>query len=378
MHPHILLLDCSKNIYTRLKQQGYNVDEGSIGFRNGIYKLPCPIYECDIFIYNPKSIKKIGDCCLSKEDVNNKTPEFSSSVLNNHIYRGGIILTFINNIADNLSTLNEVYNWIPKMSNIQSTKDFQPVSYLLKNENKCFSPIIDTTQLKIPIMLGMEFPSDLGLNKNNVPLFGNRNETILSGVIKYGKGHIVILPEYKNNEEIINTFINRVVPKILNLDSNINIISQFLSPQEKKESINFHQAEENINKAEQEMEKARENFCRANREKINVIHADETAVLVINYYDLALQQEDVSLFYLYKIIEVLKNKYGSEDEAKSILKNNKEWNEIKKTANVSYRDIRHAPKPGEKIKEWTQEDIDGCFKAAFRIIGSYLETIFIK
>ena len=126
------------------------------------------------------------------------------------------------------------------------------------------------------------------------------------------------------------------------------------------------------------MEEARENFFRASQEKIKTIHIDETAVLIINYYDLALQQEDVSLFYLYKIIEVLKNKYGSESKAKAILKDNKEWNKIRKTANESYRDMRHAPKPGEKIKEWTQEDIKSCFEATLKIINSYLETLFIK
>jgi len=29
-------------------------------------------------------------------------------------------------------------------------------------------------------------------------------------------------------------------------------------------------------------------------------------------------------------------------------------------ANASYADVRHAPNPGEKIKEWTDEEIKSC------------------
>jgi hypothetical protein len=75
-------------------------------------------------------------------------------------------------------------------------------------------------------------------------------------------------------------------------------------------------------------------------------------------------------------LEALEKKYGQEKEAKRKLGCNREWNLIGTVANASYADIRHAPKPGEKIKEWTQDEIDNCFKAAEKIIHAYLTTLF--
>jgi hypothetical protein len=113
------------------------------------------------------------------------------------------------------------------------------------------------------------------------------------------------------------------------------------------------------------------------RKKIQIIKSDETAILVENYFDMALQDDDSALFYLFKVIEAIHNKFGNEKEAKSKLGCNAEFNIIGKVSNESYRDIRHAPKPGEKIKEPTDEETKQCIEGARRIIIKYFHS-FIK
>ncbi len=110
--------------------------------------------------------------------------------------------------------------------------------------------------------------------------------------------------------------------------------------------------------------------------KGTTIENDETAKFLVNYFKQAQQQEDVALFYLYKIIEILENKFGNETSAKARLGCNAERNFIGKVANASYADIRHAPRPGEKINEWSQEDIKKCFEGAEKIIHAYFTTLF--
>jgi hypothetical protein len=53
-----------------------------------------------------------------------------------------------------------------------------------------------------------------------------------------------------------------------------------------------------------------------------------------------------------------------------------EWRHVKRSANQSYADIRHAPKPGDVIKQWTNEDIKKCFEDTDKVILSYFGTLF--
>jgi hypothetical protein len=38
--------------------------------------------------------------------------------------------------------------------------------------------------------------------------------------------------------------------------------------------------------------------------------------------------------------------------------------------------VRHAPKPGEKIKQWSDKEIKSCHDAAKKIIHAYFVTLF--
>ena len=53
-----------------------------------------------------------------------------------------------------------------------------------------------------------------------------------------------------------------------------------------------------------------------------------------------------------------------------------EWKHVKRSANESYGDIRHAPKPGDVIKRRTFEDIKKCFQDTEKIILAYFVTLF--
>ncbi len=260
------------------------------------------------------------------------------------------------------------------------TKDHQPIAmWVSKDPNYNYlAPIVLQKSLRIPVLQKIRPPQrDQYVYPPDIfHLFFNRNSEILGVFIKRGFGQLIILPEYQNNEEIVGIFLNRVMPKIYNLETKINLIDQFLSPEELTISNEARETEGVIQKTNETLEVAKEKLASANRNKIQVIKNDETAVLILNYYELATQQDDVALFYLYKIIEALEKKYGSEKGAKDLLKCNTEWNLIGEKANASYADIRHAPKLGEKIKEWTEEDIKVCFVATEKIINTYLSTLF--
>jgi len=379
--PSILLLDCSKELAEKLERQGFEVDLGTIGFCDKKRQLPSQVYEKDIFIYNPRSFKKYDrGAYIETDDIEDLTPEYSLDHLSEHIQRGATFLIFVNRIADDIEKQNEAYDWIPFMPTIQFTKDSQAIVRRVSEDlNYNFlTPIVLQNSLKVPILQKIKppRPEQYVYPPDVFSLFFNRNSEVLGVFIKRGSGQLIILPEYQNNEEVVSIFLNRVIPKIYNLDTKVNLIDQFLSPEEKTAIGEFQKAEATIQRASETLEVAKEKLTSANRVKVQVIKNDETAVLILNYYDLATQQDDVALFYLYKIIEALERKYGSEKRAKELLKCNAEWNLIGEKANASYADIRHAPKPGEKIQEWTGEDIKACFEATEKIINTYLSTLF--
>lgn len=377
MTPSILLLDCSGKLTEKLKYQGFDVDSGTIGFCNRIRHLPCQVYEKDILIYNPSFFASGGNGYIVVDDIQVVTPEYSLTHLRNHILRGATLLIFINHVAVDLRKQNEAYSWIPFMPEIFSTKDLQPIVAIIGDDSYCnfLTPIVSKVDLKTPGLQKIGQP-DPYFGGTNVDLFLNRNDEVLGCFLIRGKGKLIILPEYQFNEEIINTFLHRVIPKLYNLETRINLIDQFLSPGEIVALEGIKKIEENRKELNETLGITKGKLTSAKLNKIQTIKKDETAILILNYYDLATQQDDVALFYLYKVIEALEKKYNGEKKARSTLGCNTEWNLIGKAANTSYADIRHAPKPGEKIKEWSQEEIKECFSATEKIINSYLSTLF--
>jgi len=372
MTPSILLLDCTAELEEKLKKLGFDAESGTVGFFNGETKLPSQVYEKDIFIYDPPLIE------TNEDDVRRiilypteKTPQFPIANISQHIMRGAILLSFIKSLSDYQSEIKLAYAWIPGVPTIEPTfdKKIQTLSPGIE-EYTLLQPILSDQYVKLPVLQKL-IPSVQAQG-----LYFNKNRDKLGIIIRYGKGIVILLPNCKSNEQIVLNFLHQVIPKILDEESGTRLIEKFLSPEEESLIKKFERIERNIRGMEEERDSMKQNIATANRNKVKTIKQDETAVLVLNYYDLAVQQNDVALFYIYKIIEAIERKYGGENQAKDVLRNREGWNRIGKLANSSYADVRHAPQPGEKVKQWTDQEIKECFVDAELIIHSYLKTLF--
>lgn len=368
--PSILLLDCAEELEKRLKKLGYDVESGSLGYVTGSRILPSQVYEKDIFIYDPPipDTDENGRRSISSY-IREETPEYPLAHFHSHLQRGGLLLAFIKPLDSFEHKLREAYEWIPAFPEIELTSDRHVEVISELDEVKWLRPLLSEKYPKIPVEIKISGDGIQGL-------YFNRNGDKLGGFINFGNGRVILLPNGESNEQVIMNFLNRVVPKVFSFTSGDQLINRFVSPKEKLALTKLSTIEQEISKDEEKRDGVMQELVSARSGKINKIRQDETAVLILNYFDLALQQDDVALFYIYKIIEALEGKYGSERQAKLALGNNAGWTHIGKLANATYADVRHAPMPGEKVKEWTDEDIKNCFSEAEAIIAAYLNTLF--
>ena len=68
---------------------------------------------------------------------------------------------------------------------------------------------------------------------------------------------------------------------------------------------------------------------------------------------------------------------GGEKEAIRLLDCPGAWRILNETANASYNDLRHAPDPGEKIREITPEEAARCLQAAEVVFLKYFDRLFV-
>jgi hypothetical protein len=246
MNVPILLLDCSKEIEEKLKKLNFNVQSGTIGYCNGKKNLPSQVYENTIFIYNPSKVIKITpkphqigwssyrgpvnrvSRYIKKYDIIDETPEFPLLPLVNRLSMGASMLVFVNDICEDIDVLNEVYSWIPSMPKIFRTKD----KIIFRNQDLdgknigFLKPIIFEEQVKIPVVNKLE------ASTNGIFLFGNLNGERLGEYFKFNNGHLILLPQYKSNDETILIFLNRVISKIYKQKINTKISDEFISKNE--------------------------------------------------------------------------------------------------------------------------------------------------
>ncbi len=375
--PKILLLDCSKKLLGKLKAEGFNVSSGTIGFASGARQLPHQLYESQVIIYNPKAFARRPDGdYMNSYFIKDETSQFSLQTLSAHMDRGATLLVFANNIADDIDALNQAYNWIGFMPVMQETHDQQIYLRTGTAAYATLNPILILDEVKNPVLIKLE--STTLSRYPHEPIFTNGNRETLGAFVFWGRsgGKLIILPEFKDNDSVIEEFLNRILPLFHPDETKKDVVSDFNSPQEIETQEALGGAIEEAKRTEVRVIEIRKVVEQERRKKIQVIKAEETAALILKYYNLALQQEEVSLFYLYKVTEALQKKFGGETKAKELLGNRKEWNLIGTLANATYADIRHAPKPGEKIKEYSQKEIKECFEAAKKIVHSYFKTLF--
>ena len=374
----ILLLDCSEFLRVKLENQGFHVEAGWVGHCTGFRKLPSQVYEKDIFFYNPVTIPESGG--IGNEVIKNLSPEFDLSYLEKTIHAGGTFVGFINRLSNSIEVQRQVYGWIPYAPGIEFTSDRivigNPFSTYPETEVSYLAPIVTPPKLSLPVLQKLRPPQRRQYEHDVFHLFWNGNGDCLGVQILRGRGSLIFLPKYESNDEAIEIFLHRVVPRIYESTSRTTLADRFTSPAERGAQAELKRLQSGEEQLRKLQEQARIRLAAASREKGNIIGADATAKQIQIYYDHARREDDVALYYLYKIVEAIENKFGGEAVGIAAVGAGTEWKAVKRLANESYRDARHAPKPGDVIKKWTDVEIKECFRNVEVVVTAYFATLF--
>src|ERR1700730_4869738 len=369
----VLLLDCSAALQSRLKDQGFSVEAGTVGFCTNVRKLPSQIYEQDVVFYNPESLPKDG--VVSKDTFKDLTPQYDLTHLEGRVRDGATFVTFVNPISTATVLQRIFYGWIPYMPAIEPTSD-KIIVGTQDYDARVLAPIVTQADLSLPVLLKLKPGKPQDYPRDTFNLFWNARGDCLGVQIVRGNGSLIFLTKYKSNDDVIETLLHRVVPRIYRLDAKSSLADIFSSPAEEAANARLQNLVLIEQKLKENQQQARVQLADATREKRNIIGAEGTAKQILTYYDLAKRQDDAALFYLYKIVEAVENKLGGEAEAIRIVGAKSEWKLIKRLANESYRDGRHAPKPGDVIKKWSNTEIKQSFEDVQVIVRGYFATLF--
>ncbi|MGD0922814.1 MAG: hypothetical protein ABSA70_13765 [Terriglobia bacterium] len=374
----ILLLDCSENLRRRLESQGFDVESGTVGLCTGIRKLPSQVYEKDVFFYNPESLPE--DRVVKKNSFKDLSPEYDLRHLEARIRDGAAFIGFVNRLSNSIDVQRCFYDWIPFVPGIEFTSDKvvhdNRFSSYPQSKANYLAPIVTPASLSIPVMQKLAPPASQEYPPDVFWLFSNGLGNCLGVQILRGEGRVIFLPRYKSNEEVVETFLNRVATRIYTLSGKSKLTDKFTSPAERTAQADGERLQSIEAELEAQQEAARVQLAAATREKVKAIEADDTATQIEVYYDLARRNDDVALYYLYKIVEAIENKFGGETEGIKAVGVGAEWKAVKKLANESYRDARHAPKPGDVIKKWTEAEIKKCFEDVGVVVNAYFSLLF--
>jgi hypothetical protein len=376
----ILLLDCPPSLTEKLKKQGYDVEAGTVGFATGMRTLPSQVYEKHVFFYSPTKLAMQGGRPIEGKEIEDYSPEYNLEYLTDTITRGATFVVFVNRVIDDIKGQNLLYRWIPFMPAIQFTKDKQIGSNHFEHypDDQCrfLAPVVDANEVEIPVLQKLLTPARQEYPRDIFTLFANANGEQLGVLINRGRGYLVVLPRFKSNEQAITTFVQRVLPRMYESGTRTGLLDKYVAPNERDAQVQVTACEAELAQIEEGLEQKRIALAAAKRSKENVILQDPTAKQILNYYETALRQDDVALFYLYKAVELIENNHGGESGAIKKFGVGSEWKFLKKLANASYADIRHAPKPGDVMQQWTDEDIDACFDAVEKIVHAYFASLF--
>ncbi len=357
-----------------------DVETGTVGFATGVRILPSQLYEKQVFFYSPNNLALKDGRPIEAHEIQDFTPEYKLEYLEDSIRKGGTFVAFVNRIVDDLKGQNRAYSWIPFMPEVHFTKDkwVGPNPFTDYPDHQCrfLAPLVDANKVEVPVLQKPMTPQPRDYPRDIFTLFGNANGEKLGVIIIRERGSVVVLPKMKSNEEAIATFIQRVLPDMYDLKAQIPLIEKFVSPAETHAAEQVAASEATLHRVEAELEESRVALATARREKANLIQAHPTAKQILSYFDTALRQDDVALFFLYKAIELIENEQGGEGAAIKRFGLGAEWKSLKKVANASYGDIRHAPKPGDVIRPWSDQDLKACFEACEKIVLVYFNSLF--
>lgn len=395
---NVLLLDCSSDLEQQVRRAGFNVASGSVGFCDGIQRLPGPIYDYEVIVYNPMRYglnkQEQGATALGPPPppISYATPMYKLGDIRTHVYRNITILAFVNPLTDDESSLNEVYGWIPDMPRIVSTHDqlVEPVDF------GPFNPMLRPEELRLPVKTKLAGPyrttsalsafrpvptpqADIVWSETPGLLFINKNDEALGMFLWSGRrraSKMFLLPTYKSNDEICIRFLTRIVPQLYESKSREGLDDQFRSPIEKEAEDHLAQIAASEDQLQREREEYLARLATAKRQKKQLIQGDDTARLLLMHYERAIREPEDAYIHLYKVRDTLKHKFDGENQAIEALDCKAPWKCIGDLTNRPERNARHTPKPGETIVEWTKEDHEHCFSAARELISKYFDRLF--
>jgi hypothetical protein len=378
----ILLLDCSPELAEKLLRQGYNVEQGSVGFQTGVQQIPSQVYEKLVVIYNPTSLFRDGGREVTANDITKATSHFSLTHLKDTIDRGATCLVFVNPISEIAGNQNNAYSWIPYMPQIIPTHDklvtSNPFDRYPDYKWVSLAPIVNSHDVSIPVLRKVIPPDKAPYENDVLYLMWNSQAGALGVLVLRGHGRLIVLPRFKSNDDVIERFLDHVMPELYDTKARAGLVDRYQSPNESAESEALWGLQLQREQVESQISTGRVRLEAARREKANLINADATAKQIVIYYDTARRQDSMALFYLYKIIEIIENRFGGEAAGIKALGLSVEWKHVKRSANESYGDMRHAPKPGDVVKKWTSEAIKKCFVDTENIIWAYFGSLFLK
>jgi hypothetical protein len=388
MATSILLLDCSEDLANKLRALGHEVHVGTSGYcaRNP-RKLDCQVYETDLVIYNPsipttKSVK-YGLKIYPQDD--SPDIDFRYETITKHVGDGGHWLVFANPIGDDANAQNRLYSWLPMKLGFSFTKDQKlkgpsdPNTWMDK-----FYPLIRSSRavrVNLPVRLKVA-AADLtfaGGSGSFHSLVENLRNEPLAGVFSLFMGTMTVMPSCENNDDAAMFFIDRVWPQLKPSASRGGLVEEFRSRSEEELGAEDAKLYGEFSGLEARYHANQKFLGEASKTKRATIANDETARRVIGYYTEAEQDEKDAPKHLYKVRDAIKNRFGSEKDALTILVNcDMEWEIIGLMTNGPDRDERHAPKLGNTVKPLTPDELKTCFAAAKKLIFAYLQTLFLK
>lgn len=383
----ILLLDCDESLVKRLAKKGFEVSSGTMGFCDGKRSIPVALYEQDIIFYNPNNI----DFALKAEKAesdNNKGLFYVKGVVNetsevvvgedirDFLKRSGVIVAFFNELSQNdIRTEYAVQSWIPNVPYPFPTND-RVINKTLDIENKtakAFYYLFKDFTPKLPVKRKSVYHSEY-----IYPDFflKNQRRDILASSYEVDNGLVIVLPEFKSNDDIIVHFMDYIYPALYEIKPNL---PDFLELH-KTSKIQLLTDERGIKKKQLEgIEKAIISKNSQIVEEYNriedKIRKDAIAVSLLGYLDDILDNKLNAWYPAYKITEKVFDYFGSEAEAKKALRLNEEINFIRRIANETHRDTRHAPKPGEIVNPPKKVDIDQIINFSRNIVKKYIDKL---
>ena len=364
-----VLLDFSNEDVSYFQGQGFDVEVGKIGICDGEQLFPAQLYERDVYVYCPSVIKNLTKLHL----VEKLTPEFSLDELFPHIRKGGILVVFVNHLSDNLVRQFGVYSWLDDFFTFSKTNDRLIRTANYEASNLLSSLLLKSTEIKIPVCYTIN--SRVG----GATLFSNKKGDSVGVLMQHGSGCIIVLPEFNDNRAISTVFLNSVFPKLLKVEQEVEegLLSEYKTVKQIKTEDAIDEIDDKICELQSKLAEQQTELENTKQSKSNIINSDNVALRIIKLYEEAFKEKNtLSLFDLYKILEILRLHFGSEPEFKKELGCAIDLNFLKRTMNDGKNDVRHTTGPDQTPDGIDQTLVDECFAKTKKIIFAYLDSLF--